>query len=115
MREAEGHLLGELLPLHGHLEAVAEVDVQHLAGLAVQHEVAGMSVAQPQHVAHHAHHGQGAGVGGAALQPTLAVLGLQPENLRQVLTGSVGQGVLKHLQKREGERVQSAYSVYIHI
>jgi len=29
-RQAEGHLLGVLLALHGHLEAVPEVDVHHL-------------------------------------------------------------------------------------
>ena len=38
-REAEGDLLGELLARHGHLEAVAEVDVDDLAAQAVQHQV----------------------------------------------------------------------------
>lgn len=39
-REAEGHLLRELVSLHGHLEAVAEVDVHHPTGHAVHHDVA---------------------------------------------------------------------------
>lgn len=38
------HLLWELLAGHAGLEAVAEVNVQQLARIAVQHQVAGMPV-----------------------------------------------------------------------
>ena len=38
-------LFGELLAVHGRLEAVAKVDVQQLARVAVQHQVAGVPVA----------------------------------------------------------------------
>ncbi len=51
-RQPEGHLLRELLAVHGRLEAVAKVDVQQLAAVAVQHQVAGVPVAQAQQVAH---------------------------------------------------------------
>ena len=51
-REAERHALGEFLALHGHFEAVAEVDVQYLAGLAVEHEVGRVAVAQPEDIPH---------------------------------------------------------------
>ena len=37
---------------HTYLEAVTEVDVEHLAGLAVQQQVGGVAVAQPQYIAH---------------------------------------------------------------
>ena len=51
-REPEGHLLRELLAVHGRLEAVAKVNVQQLAAVAVQHEVAGVAVPQAQQVPH---------------------------------------------------------------
>ena len=38
--------------MHGRLKAVAKVDVQQLAAVAIQHQVAGVPVAQAQQVAH---------------------------------------------------------------
>lgn len=66
--------------MHRRLEAVAKVDVQQLARVAVQHQVAGVPVAQAQQVAHHGHDARGPRVRRAPLQPHLrrgiAVLGL---------------------------------------
>ena len=45
-------LLRKLLSVHGGLKAVAKVDVQQLAAVSVQHEVAWMPVPQAQQVAH---------------------------------------------------------------
>ena len=45
-------LLRKLLSVHGGLKAVAKIDVQQLATVSVQHEVAWMPVPQPQQVAH---------------------------------------------------------------
>ena len=45
------NLLRELLAVHAGLEAVAKVDVQQLAGVAVQHEVAGVPISEPQKIA----------------------------------------------------------------
>lgn len=39
-REAEGHSLGELVPLHGDLEAIRKVDVHDTARDTVHHDVA---------------------------------------------------------------------------
>ena len=41
-REAEGDLLWELVPRHGDLEAVPEVDVEYLAAHAVEQQVGGV-------------------------------------------------------------------------
>ena len=49
--QAEGHLFGEFLSLHGHFEAVAEVNVQYFAGLSVQHEVRRMAITQTKDIA----------------------------------------------------------------
>ena len=40
--EAERDLLGELVPRHGDLEAVAKVDVEDLAAHAVEQKVGGV-------------------------------------------------------------------------
>ena len=49
-RQAERDLLRKLLAVHRRLEAVAEVDVQELARVAVQHEVGGVPVPEAQEV-----------------------------------------------------------------
>ena len=41
-----------MVAVQRHLEAVAEVDVQNLAREAMQHQVGGVAVAQPEHVPH---------------------------------------------------------------
>ena len=41
-REAEGDLFGELVPSHGDLEAVSEVNVEYLAAHAVEQQVGGV-------------------------------------------------------------------------
>lgn len=46
------HPLWELLTVHGGLEAVAKVNMQQLAAVAIQHQVAGMPVAQAQQITH---------------------------------------------------------------
>jgi hypothetical protein len=51
-----GNALGELLAVHRSLEAVAEIDVQYLAGVSVKHQVTRVPVAQPEEVANHGHH-----------------------------------------------------------
>lgn len=84
-RQPEGHPLGELFAIHGGLKAVAKVDVQQLAAVAVQHQVAGVPVAQAQQIAHHGHDSSGAGVVCAPLQPHLAAARLEPQHLVQVL------------------------------
>ncbi len=40
----EGNLLRELLPGHGHLEAVAKVDVENLPRVPVQQQVGGVPI-----------------------------------------------------------------------
>jgi hypothetical protein len=47
-----------LLALLCHLEAVAEVNVDELARVAVQHEVGWVAVPKAKNVAHHVHHRQ---------------------------------------------------------
>mmetsp|Transcript_17483 Transcript_17483/g.52433 ORF Transcript_17483/g.52433 Transcript_17483/m.52433 type:complete len:714 (+) Transcript_17483:377-2518(+) len=96
-RQPERHLLRELLAVHGGLEAVAEVDVQQLARVPVQHEVAGVAVAQAQQVAHHGHHRRAARVCRPPLQPHLGGAGLEPHDAVEVIAGGGVQGVLEHL------------------
>ena len=81
-REAKGDLLGELVAVQRHLEAVAEVDVQDLARVAVQHQVGRVAVAEPEDVADHRHDRERARVVGAPEQPVLGVARAQPEHLR---------------------------------
>lgn len=92
-REAEGDALGVFLAVHGDFEAVAEVDVDDLAGDAVEHEVAGVPVAEAEDVADHGHDGEGAGVVGATLEPGLGGFGFEPEDAVEVLAGGVVHGV----------------------
>lgn len=96
-RQAEGHPLGVLLALHGHLEAVAKVDVHNLARDSVEHQVRRVAVTQSENVSNHGHDAQRARVICAALQPGLGRLGLEPENTVQVLARRVVEGVAKHL------------------
>ena len=56
--ESEGDRLWKLLAPHRHFEAVAKVDVQDLAREAVQHQVGGVAVAQPEDVPDHRHDGE---------------------------------------------------------
>ncbi len=68
-----------------YLKAVAKVNVQQLARVAVQHEVGGVAIPQPQQVPHHAHHSCAASVPRSSLQPHFAVAAFQPQHLMQVL------------------------------
>lgn len=54
----------------------------NLAREAVEHEVGGVSIPQPQDVAHHTHDRQRSRIASASLQPRLAVHGLFPQHLR---------------------------------
>ena len=86
-----------------HLKAVAKVNVQQLARVAVQHEVGRVAVPQPQQVPHHAHHSCAASVPRSSLQPHLAVAALQPQHLMQVLAcnsscSEVPQNERSHIQ-----------------
>ena len=92
-REPEGDPLRVLLPRHGHLEAVAEVDVDDLARDAVQHQVARVPVPEPEDVPHHRHHGQRARVVGAPLEPGFGRFGFQPQHAVEVLARRVVHGV----------------------
>ena len=80
-REAERDALGELVAVHGDLEAVAEVDMEDLARVAVEHEVRRVPVAEAQDVSDHGHDGQAARVPCAPVQPLLRVVALEPEDL----------------------------------
>mmetsp|Transcript_38512 Transcript_38512/g.53470 ORF Transcript_38512/g.53470 Transcript_38512/m.53470 type:complete len:204 (+) Transcript_38512:646-1257(+) len=95
--QAEGHLLGELLPVHGRLEAIPKVNVQDLARVPIQHQVAWVSVAEAEEVADHAHHGQGASVVGAAVEPNFRGVTLQPEHFVQIVPWSVLHRMLEYL------------------
>lgn len=70
-RETEWHFFGELGAVAGDLEAVAEVDVDDFARVAVEQQVGGVSVAETQDVADDRGGGEGAHVRGAALEPCL--------------------------------------------
>mmetsp|Transcript_10854 Transcript_10854/g.22568 ORF Transcript_10854/g.22568 Transcript_10854/m.22568 type:complete len:327 (-) Transcript_10854:940-1920(-) len=96
-RQPEGHLLGELLPVHRGLEAVAKVDVKDLARVPVQHQVGRVAVAQAQDVPDHAHHRQRARVVGPPVQPHFRGAALEPQHLGQVVARRLVQGVLKDL------------------
>mmetsp|Transcript_45217 Transcript_45217/g.141722 ORF Transcript_45217/g.141722 Transcript_45217/m.141722 type:complete len:364 (-) Transcript_45217:156-1247(-) len=96
-RESEGHLLGQLCARHGHLEAVAEVDVHNAARLLLEHDVVRVAVAEPEDVARYGAHGEAARVGRAPVEPNLRVLRFEPEHLAQVLAVRVLQHVLEDL------------------
>ena len=53
--EAEWNLLREFVSVHRHLETVAEVDVEDLSCVAIQHQVRGVPIAQPKDVSDHGH------------------------------------------------------------
>ena len=57
-REAERNALGELVAVHGDLEAVAKVDVYDLARLALEHQVRRVAIAEPEDVPDHAVDGE---------------------------------------------------------
>jgi len=69
--KSERDLFGELFARHGHLEAVAEVDVHNLATDATKHQVGRMSVTQAENVTHHRHHCQRPRVVGTSVKPYL--------------------------------------------
>ena len=68
-REAERDLLRELVAVHSNLEAVAEVDVEDLAGVAVEHEVRRVPVAEAEDVPDHGHDRQAPRVRRPPLEP----------------------------------------------
>ena len=68
-----------------------------LTGVAVQHDVARVTVAQPENVAYHGHHGERTSIVGPALQPDLGVLALEPEHLVEVLTVCLVESVTEYL------------------
>ena len=105
-RETEWHFFGELGAVAGDLEAVAEVDVDDFARVAVEQQVGGVPVAETQDVADDRGGGERAHIRGAALEPCLGRARLEPQNAVQVLTGCVVERVLEHLDLlQHGEAV----------
>ena len=92
-REAEGHALRVLVAVHGHFEAVAEVDVDDFAGYPVEHQVRGVSVAETEDVAYHGHHCERARVVGAAFEPGFRGFGFEPEDTVEIFPCSIVHSV----------------------
>jgi hypothetical protein len=55
--------------MHGHLEAVSEINVDDLAGDPVQHQVTRVAIAETQDVTDHGHDGERACIVCAAIKP----------------------------------------------
>ena len=91
--KTEGHALWVLFAVHGHFEAVAEVNVNHFARDAVQHQVGWVTVAKAEDVTDHGHYSQGPGVVGSTLEPGLRALALEPENTIEIFSSRVIHGV----------------------
>lgn len=105
--------------MHRDLKTVPEIDMHHLARLALQHQVGRVPVAEPEDVPDHAVHGERARVGRAALEPVLRVDGFEPEDAIEVLACRVFECVFEdfdlleehedfvvgcHLEKENGTR-----------
>ena len=51
--QTEGNFLWKFLSCHGHLETVAEINVQDFTAQSIQHQVGRMPIPQAQNVADH--------------------------------------------------------------
>ena len=96
-RQAERHALGIFVAVHGHLKAVAKVNVDYFPRAAVQHQVGRMSVAQAEDVAHDRHDGQGPRIICATFEPGLGAPTLEPEDAVEIFAGGVVHGVVENL------------------